>query len=104
MVKQCLAQVMVWLFVLVLFTIGGNVSIVLGPKWRLHYYAHMLSSSTTTKRLLAKGEVVGAVGNTGNAPHLHYSIVTLIPYPWRWDSLIQGWKKIFFLNPIELLL
>ena len=58
---------MVWLFVLVLFTIGGNVSIVLGPKWRLHYYAHMLSSSTTTKRLLAKGEVVGAVGNTGNA-------------------------------------
>lgn len=88
MVKQCLAQVMVWLFVLVLFTIGGNVSIVLGSKWRLHYYAHMLSFSTTTKRLLAKGEVVGAVGNTGNAqgkaPHLHYSIVTLIPYPWRW--------------------
>jgi len=25
------AQVMVWLFVLVLFAIGGNVSIVLGP-------------------------------------------------------------------------
>ena len=64
----------------------------------------MLSSSTTTKRLLAKVEVVGAVGNTGNAPYLHYSIVTLIPYPWRWDSLMQGWKKIFFLNPIELLL
>lgn len=88
--------------------IGGNVVIVLGPKWRLHYYAHMQTGSVTTQRWLSKGEVLGAVGDTGNAqgkaPHLHYSIVTLIPYPWRWDSLTQGWKKIFFLNPSKILL
>lgn len=88
--------------------IGGNVAVVLGPKWRLHYYAHMQDDSVTTKKWLAKGEVLGAVGNTGNAsgkaPHLHYSIVSLIPYPWQWDNSTQGWKKIFFLNPSELLL
>jgi len=89
-------------------SIGGNVVVVLGPKWRLHYYAHMQDGSMTKKKWLAKGEVLGVVGDTGNAqgkaPHLHYSIVTLIPYPWRWDDSTQGWKKIFFLNPSKLLL
>jgi len=87
---------------------GGNVAVVLGPKWRIHYYAHMQNGSVTTQKWLAKGEVVGEVGDTGNAkgksPHLHYSIVSLIPYPWRWNNTTQGWKKLFFLNPSKLLL
>ncbi|HEB59025.1 MAG TPA: M23 family peptidase, partial [Gammaproteobacteria bacterium] len=29
----------------------------------------------------------------------HYSILTLIPYPWRWDASPQGWKKMFYLDP-----
>lgn len=63
---------------------GGNVAVVLGPKWRLHYYAHMQDGSVTSKKWLAKNEIIGAVGDAGDAqykaPHLHYSIVTLIWY------------------------
>jgi murein DD-endopeptidase MepM/ murein hydrolase activator NlpD len=54
-----------------------------------------------------QGERIGAVGTTGNAkgksPHLHYSIMTLVPYPWRIDNGKQGWKKMFYLNPINYL-
>jgi ABC-type polysaccharide/polyol phosphate export permease len=34
---------------------------------------------------------------------LHYSIVTIFPYVWRIDSDRQGWKKMFYLNPIAYL-
>ncbi len=86
---------------------GGNVIFVLGPKWRLHYYAHLKEIHTTWFNYLKKGELIGEVGRTGNAVntpfHLHYSIFTIIPYPWRIDSGKQGWKKMFFLNPIQYL-
>ena len=86
---------------------GGNVIYVLGPKWRLHYYAHLQSVATHFGAYVHKGEVVGKVGNTGNAtttpPHLHYSVQTLLPYPWRWDSDVLGWKKMFYLNPTDYL-
>ena len=36
-------------------------------------------------------------------PHLHYSIFTLVPYPWRIDGSKQGWMKMFFLDPIYYL-
>ena len=51
--------------------------------------------------------LIGTVGNTGNAintpAHLHYAIVTIIPYPWRIDGSKQGWRKMFYLNPIDFL-
>ena len=88
--------------------IGGKVVAVLGPKWRIHYYAHLKQSDTHWASLLQRGEQLGQVGNSGNAshkpPHLHYSILTPIPYPWRWDGATQGWMKMFFLNPGEKLL
>ena len=31
---------------------------------------------------------------------LHYAIRTLFPYFWRADKSIQGWKKMFYLNPV----
>jgi peptidoglycan LD-endopeptidase LytH len=85
--------------------VGGNVVLVLGPKWRLHYYAHLKDHQAPPFSFVTPGEKLGTVGTSGNAkgkaPHLHYSITTLVPYPWRVDSSRQGWKKMFYLNPID---
>lgn len=82
---------------------GGNVVLVLGPNWRLHYFAHMDTTLASPLELLSSGEKIGTLGSTGNAqgkpPHLHYSIVRLIPAPWEMDSSTQGYKKAFFIDP-----
>ena len=82
---------------------GGNVLVVLGPKWRIHYYAHLKTFTIGNFNWVSRGEKIAEVGTTGNAKgkpaHLHYSYVTLIPYIWRIDSDHQGWKKMFYLNP-----
>lgn len=87
--------------------IGGKIVLVLGPKWRLHYYAHLDKINTRPLAVVTNKSNIGTVGATGNAagkpPHLHYSIITPIPYVWRIDSDRQGWKKMFYLNPIEYL-
>ena len=84
---------------------GGKVVLVLGPKWRIHYYAHLNESKTSLFSFVTQNSVIGTVGNSGNAKktpaHLHYSIATMIPYPWRIDDAPQGWMKMFYLNPIE---
>ena len=86
---------------------GGKVILTLGPKWRLHYYAHLEASVVNRWQIVQPGEQIGLVGDSGNAkgkpPHVHYSIVTMLPYIWRIDSSTQGWKKMFYLNPSELL-
>jgi len=86
---------------------GGDVTLILGPRWRCHYYAHLASRDATTGALISQGDVIGTVGTTGNAagtpPHLHYAIASLIPYPWRMRREPQGWKKMVYLNPDELL-
>lgn len=84
---------------------GGKVVVVLGPKWRLHYYAHLDTITTKRFSFVDKKSKIGTVGTSGNAvgksPHLHYAIVTPIPYVWRIDTSKQGWKKAFYLNPIK---
>ncbi len=86
---------------------GGNVVVVLGPRWRVHYYAHLGDIDDTAGRFVSSGTRLGSVGDSGNAlgkqPHLHYAIVTLIPYPWRITTDTQGWKRMFYLDPGELL-
>ena len=86
---------------------GGKYVVILGPKWRLHYYAHLNEITTKPFTLVSHDTVIGTVGNTGNAAttpaHLHYSIATLVPYPWRIDDAPLGWQKMFYLNPIEYL-
>ncbi len=86
---------------------GGKVVLILGPKWRLHYYAHLKHINTKSFTWVNRNDQLGSVGSSGNAvgkpPHLHYSILTIIPYPWRIDSDKQGWKKMFYLNPIDYL-
>ncbi|MFZ1528751.1 MAG: M23 family metallopeptidase [Ferruginibacter sp.] len=86
---------------------GGNVVLVLSAKWRLHYYAHLDSIHTSRFSFVSAGTQIGTVGNTGNAAgkpaHLHYTIRSIIPLPWRIDKSVQGWKKMFYLDPVSLL-
>ncbi|MCP4486675.1 MAG: M23 family metallopeptidase [Gammaproteobacteria bacterium] len=82
---------------------GGNVVLVLGPKWRLHYYAHLNTISTNSFSIVSAGKKIGSVGDSGNAkgkqPHVHYSIVSMLPYFWQATTDSQGWKKMFFFDP-----
>lgn len=82
---------------------GGKVVLVLGPRWRLHYFAHLDSIRTGALSFVASGEPVGTLGASGNAqgkpPHLHYSILRLLPVPWKADGSTQGYKKAFFIDP-----
>ena len=83
---------------------GGNIVLGLGPKWRLHYFAHLERIDRSAGTFVARGAPLGTLGSTGNAkgkpPHLHFSIVSLIPVPWRIDQSTQGYKKAFYLDPI----
>lgn len=84
--------------------VAGYYILILGPKWRMHYYAHLDSIKKNKSRLIHKGQPIGTVGDSGNARgkpcHLHYVIYTPIPYFWLADDGIMGWKKQFYLNPI----
>ena len=82
---------------------GGNVVAVLGPKWRIHYYAHLDSIDANWLDWSNAGEQIGRVGTSGNAvgkpAHLHYSVVTLIPNIGEITTETQGWKRMFYVNP-----
>jgi murein DD-endopeptidase MepM/ murein hydrolase activator NlpD len=87
--------------------LGGNVALVLGPKWRMHYYAHLDRVDVRRGSFISQGDEIGTVGATGNAkgkpPHLHYTLSTLLPYPWRIDGSKQGKRKMFYLDPVPYL-
>jgi murein DD-endopeptidase MepM/ murein hydrolase activator NlpD len=84
---------------------GGKFALVVGPKWRLYYYAHMDKVEISNFTWVNHNSVIGTVGNTGNAkntpPHLHFTIATPIPYFWRIDNKVHGFWKMFILNPID---
>ena len=69
--------------------LGGQIVGVLGPGLEWHYYAHLERFGTFREGdIVQPGDVVGYVGNTGNArgtpPHLHYGIYrngAKNPYP-----------------------
>ena len=85
---------------------GGNVVAVLGSKWHIHYYAHLREIDTHVLSWASKGELIGKVGATGNAvgkpPHLHYSVIRLIPNPLEITTETQGWKRMLYVNPAEI--
>lgn len=88
--------------------LGGNVALVLGPKWRFHYYAHMDEISAARFDWLNQHDTIGTVGNSGNAAgkpaHLHYTIGTFLPHFWLIDDSPQAWKKMFYINPIPYII
>jgi len=85
------------------FELGGNVVAVLGPKWRLFYYAHLQKTNVHFLDWVNQGEAIGRVGTTGNAAgkpaHLHFSVMSLIPNPAEITTETQGWKRMFYVNP-----
>ncbi|MFA5083657.1 MAG: M23 family metallopeptidase [Hydrogenophilaceae bacterium] len=89
------------------FAQGGNVVLILTPRGWLHYYAHLDRLRAPPGRWLASGDPVGSVGASGNAagkaPHLHYSVLTLIPRPWDVRQAPHGWKRMFYRDPGALL-
>jgi len=64
--------------------LGGKVVLVLGPDFKMYYYAHLDTIMTTKLHVVEVGEQIGEVGNTGNAKytpaHLHFSIRNFFPY------------------------
>ena len=71
--------------------LGGQVVWVLGPGLESHYYAHLQRQAVTVGTRISAGDIVGYVGNTGNArttaPHLHFGIYRrgegpIDPLPW----------------------
>jgi murein DD-endopeptidase MepM/ murein hydrolase activator NlpD len=87
--------------------LGGNVVAVLGPRWHLHYFAHLDRAIVRPFAFVSKGEGMGFVGNSGNAAgkpsHLHYAVLSLLPRPWQIVRGPQGWKRMFFMDPNTLL-
>ena len=84
-------------------SLGGNVIVVLGPAFKTHYYAHLKTIETQTGSWLSNGDLIGTVGNTGNAKytpsHLHYSIGTIFP---KWyKNKMNGLS--FYTDPVPLL-
>lgn len=71
--------------------LGGNIVRLLGPGLQVHYFAHLDRFGPVKEyEFVQRGDVIGFVGNTGNAegtpPHLHYGIYTyregaINPYP-----------------------
>lgn len=82
---------------------GGNVIAILGPKWRIQYYAHLEGQTTHFLHWVSKGQQIGYVGDSGNAKgkpsHLHYSVLRLIPDFTDFTMEPQGWKRMFYMNP-----
>lgn len=75
--------------------LGGKVIWIMGPNGSWHYYAHLDGHKRGLKvgDYVKKGQLIGYVGNTGNArhtaPHLHYGIYlnakgrgAVNPYPY----------------------
>ena len=77
--------------------LGGKVVWIVGPNLSRHYYAHLNDYADQIQEgdWVEVGEVIGYVGNTGNAkstpPHLHYGIYlngqgAVNPYPYLTPS------------------
>jgi len=79
--------------------VSGNYVKILGPNWRIQYYAHMKKSNVWLLQFVRKGEKIGEVGNTGNAMgkphHLHFSVTTILPISGKLMTRFKDGKSRF---------
>jgi len=82
---------------------GGNAVLIIGPRWRFHYYAHLQTIIVKSGDVVSAGRPIGMVGTSGNAkgkpPHLHYSIISMIPRMDLFEPGRDSLSRIFYLNP-----
>ena len=74
-------------------TLGGNIIYATDPLGRVvYYYAHLdgYQPGLAQGALLARGDTIGFVGTTGNAPkdtpHLHFQVMRMPPDGKYWDG------------------
>lgn len=89
-------------------SMGGNVVLMLGPKWRFHYFAHLKNSNNRRVGFVDAGQQIGSVGSTGNAkgkpPHLHYSIKSLYPRFWLYKpKYMYASQRMYYIDPSQFL-
>ncbi len=92
---------------------AGNSVFVLGPKWRVHMYLHLHTCDVKPLQFVKPDRQIGTLGKSGNAvntpAHVHYGIVTPIPYVWKYFDRVgadnqpgrYNWMKMFWLNPAD---
>lgn len=73
--------------------LGGNTVYATDPEGRVvYYYAHLdaYQPGLTEGQTIARGDVLGIVGTTGNAPkdtpHLHFQVMSMPPDGKYWDG------------------
>ena len=80
---------------------GLTIHLRSGDQRRVYYYAHLqnYTSGLREGQKVARGEVIGRVGSTGNAsaraPHLHFAIKQMAPG--------ESWWQGMAVNPYPLL-
>ena len=92
---------------------AGKSVFVLGPKWRIHQYLHLNTIEVNRFDFVKPGDRLATLGKTGNAAstpaHVHYGIVTPIPYVWKAFQPAGtcnppkkfNWMLMFWLDPAE---
>jgi len=88
---------------------GGNFIYLLGPRWRIYYFAHLDGEQARAGKFVAKGAIIGKVGTSGNAqnkePHLHFSVMSLFPLINNYRSNVrEKHLTMFYLDPTPLLI
>jgi peptidoglycan LD-endopeptidase LytH len=73
--------------------LGGNTVYATDPAGRVvYYYAHLdaYRPGLVEGATIARGDVLGTVGTTGNAPkdtpHLHFQVMSMPPDGKYWDG------------------
>ena len=86
--------------------VGGNAIVCLDTALKLHYFAHLDSITTESYSFVSGGTKIGTLGDSGNAkgkqPHLHYSVMSVIPRPWNITGQTLGWMRMFYIDPNTL--